>query len=164
MANQKQNAPISSSGTGIWLIAIFKLVKAMLLAAVGTGALLLLHKDVADVLAQWIDLFRADPDNHYVHRLLGKLMAVNDRKLEEISAGTFIYAGLLLTEGIGLLLRKRWAEYFTAIMTALFIPLEIYELARRLSVTKVIVIGVNVMIVWYLIGRIQRRRRSAPTP
>ncbi len=50
--------------------------------------------------------------------------------------GTFLYAGLFLIEGTGLLLRKHWAEYFTIITTGLFIPLEVYELARHFTVVK----------------------------
>jgi hypothetical protein len=42
-----------------------------------------------------------------------------------------VYAGLLLTEGLGLLLRKRWAEYLTIITTAGLIPIELYEMSRR---------------------------------
>src|SRR5690242_7572790 len=57
-------------------------------------------------------------------------------QLRALSVGTFIYAGLLATEGTGLLLRKRWAEYFTIITTAGFIPLGVYELSRHLRYLK----------------------------
>ncbi len=144
--------------TGLWLIAIFKLVKGLLLVAFGTGALLSLHQDVAGIVGRWIYLLRVDPDNRYIHALLEKLIVINPRKLEEISAGTFIYATLVWVEGVGLLLRKHWAEYFTAVMTASFIPLEVYELARRLNGRKIILIAINVMIVWYLVDRVKRRR------
>ena len=53
---------------------------------------------------------------------------------------------LLLTEGIGLLMRKHWAEYFTVISTAVFIPLEVYEIFHRFTLTKVGVLAVNVAI------------------
>jgi uncharacterized membrane protein (DUF2068 family) len=71
--------------------------------------------------------------------------------------GTFIYAGLFATEGTGLLLRKRWAEYFTTITTGLFIPLEIVEIARHFTVTKLTVTVINVLIVWYLVARLRSR-------
>lgn len=151
--------------TGLWLIAIFKLTKGLLLLAVGAGALTLLHKDVADVVTQWVDVLRVDPHNRYIHKLLAKLTAVDDRILKEISAGTFFYAALLLTEGIGLSLRKRWAEYLTAIATASLIPLEAYELAKHFSITKVVVIGINAAMVWYLIARLRREPKPVlPNP
>jgi len=59
-----------------------------------------------------------------------------------------------LTEGIGLLLQKKWAAYLTIIATASFVPLEVFELAKKFSVTKVVVIGINVLVVCYLIARL----------
>jgi uncharacterized membrane protein (DUF2068 family) len=96
-------------------------------------------------------MLRVDPDNHFIHMLLRKLWSVNDRKLIELSAGTFFYAGLMLTEGIGLALHKRWAEYLTVFATASLIPLEIYELVKHFSLTKIGLILINVAIVLYLI-------------
>jgi uncharacterized membrane protein (DUF2068 family) len=140
----------------IFLIAVFKLAKAILLVALGIGALRLLHKDVGEVVEHWIDVFRVDPDNRYIHSLMAKVWSVNDRTLKAISAGTFCYAALFMTEGIGLLLRKRWAEYFTIIVTGSFLPLEIYEIIRHASATKAAVILLNVAIIGYLVVRVRR--------
>jgi uncharacterized membrane protein (DUF2068 family) len=141
---------------GLLAIAIFKLFKGILLLIVGIGALSMIHKDVAETAAHWADLFRVDPDNRHLHSLLVKLGRFDARRLEEVSAGTFFYSALLLTEGTGLLLRKRWAEYFTIIVTASFIPLEIYELVKRITFTRTCLIAVNLAIVWYLVNRIRR--------
>lgn len=144
----------------LFLIALFKLFKGIVLLAVGIGALKLLHKDVAETAMYWINLLQADPDNRFVHALLAKLLLVNDRTLKEIGAGTFFYAALLLTEGIGLLLKQHWAEYFTAITTALLIPLELYEIIQHASPVKFLVLAVNVAIVWYLVARLLRDSRE----
>jgi uncharacterized membrane protein (DUF2068 family) len=141
---------------GLLAIAIFKLVKGVLLLIVGIGALSMIHKDVAETVAHWVDLFRVDPNNKHVHALLIKLGVVDARRLEEISVGTFFYSALLLTEGTGLLLRKRWAEYFTIIVTGSFIPMEVYELVKRITFTRTLLIAVNVAIVWYLVDRLKR--------
>ena len=71
--------------------------------------------------------------------------------------GTFLYAGLFTTEGIGLLLRKRWAEYFTIVTTGGLIPLEIYELWRHFTAAKTVVALINLAIVWYLVSRVRSR-------
>ena len=112
----------------LWLIAAFKLFKGLALLALGIATLKLLHKDVTYEVERWADLFRVDPGNFYVHKVLARLSILDDQKLEELSVGTFFYSALLLTEGTGLFLRKRWAEYFTIIVTSSFIPLEIYEI------------------------------------
>ena len=104
---------------------------------------------------RWTEVLRVDPDNRYVHGLLVRAFRVTPKQLKELSLGTFLYAGLFATEGVGLLLRKRWAEYFTIVTTSLFIPLEIFELARHFTVTKLMVTLVNVLIVWYLAARVR---------
>ena len=148
------------SATTLLLIAVFKLIKGILLIAVGVGALKLLHRDIAGTIGHWIDVLRVDPDNRFVHAALGRILGVSQNQLKALSLGTFIYAGLLVTEGTGLLLRKRWAEYFTIITTGLLIPLEIYEITKHVTAAKILVLLINVAIVVYLVIRVRHGRRK----
>jgi len=140
------------------LIGLFKLLKALLLVAIGIGALRYLHKDAAASFLHWTRVLHVDPEGRFVHRILVKVLRVTPKQLKELSVGTFLYAGLFATEGIGLLLRKRWAEYVTIVTTAGLIPLEIYELARHFTFTRITVTAINVAIVWYLVARVRSRR------
>ena len=142
------------------LIAVFKIFKGLVLLAVGIGAVRLLHKDIAVEVERWADIFRVDPHNRYFYSLLARFSVLNDRKLKELSIGTFFYAALLLTEGTGLLLAKRWAEYFTIIATSSFIPLEIYELVKRVSAPRLIVLLLNIAAVIYLVIELRRDRKK----
>jgi len=152
------NKPKPTSSTGLILIGLFKLAKAVLLIAAGIGALKLLHKDIADTVMHWVNILRVDPDNRFIHGVLAKIFTVTPKQLKELGIGTFFYAALLLTEGVGLLLRKHWAEYFTVITTAALLPLEIYELLERFTAVKVAVFAINIAIVWYLIVRLRAGR------
>jgi uncharacterized membrane protein (DUF2068 family) len=143
---------------GLLLIAAFKLFKGIALIAVGIGALRLLHRDVAGMVDHWVNAFRVDPHNRYIIWLLGKLSNVNDRKLEELSIGTFFYAAVFLTEGTGLALKKRWAEYFTIITTGSFLPLEIYEIVRHATTAKAVALVINIAVLVYLIWELRRYR------
>jgi uncharacterized membrane protein (DUF2068 family) len=155
-ASAVRTAPAQTSrATGLLLIALFKLFKAGLLIIVGVGALRLVHRDIADVVEHWTQILRVDPESRFIHRIIAKLFAVTPKQLKELGVGTFFYASLLLTEGIGLLLRKHWAEYFTVITTAALLPLEIYELVEHFTAVKVVVLAVNVAIVWYLVARLR---------
>jgi len=144
-----------SSSFVLFLIGAFKLFKALLLIAVAIGAIHFLHRDIGNAVVHWTQVLGVDPDNRYVHRLLVRVFRVTPKQLKELSLGTFLYASLFATEGIGLLWRKRWAEYFTIITTSTLIPLEIYELSRHFTVTRVVVTVVNVLIVWYLVMRVR---------
>ena len=140
------------------MIALFKLVKAALLIAVGVGALKLLHKDVAGAVEHWVELLRLDPNNHYIDTALEKASNLTPDKIKELGLGSMVYAGLFLTEGIGLWLEKRWAEWLTVIITSSLIPLEIYEIYRHPTAIKIAVLLINIAIVAYLVYRIRDKR------
>ncbi len=149
----------TSRGGGLRLIAAFKLLKGVALIGVGIGALRLLHKDTAAIVEHWVNVFRVDPHNHFINRLLEKLSILDDRRLKELSIGTFVYAGIFLVEGVGLALKKRWAEYFTIITTSSLLPIEIYELAKRASADKILALLINLAVVVYLIVELRRSRK-----
>ena len=157
---QERRAGAVASTTGVRIIAAFKLFKGAVLFAVGVGALKLLHKDLALLVEHWIDIFRVDPNNHFIHRLLEKFSILDSHKLKQLSAGTFFYAAVLSTEGTGLFLGKRWAEYFTIFATGSFIPVEIYELIRRVTWPRVLVLLINIVVVVYLAIEVYRNRKN----
>jgi uncharacterized membrane protein (DUF2068 family) len=148
---------------GVFAIALFKLLKGALLLTLAIGALRLLHHDVQEVVESWINSLRLDPGNAYIARALGKLGWIDDRKLKQLSGLTAIYAGLFLTEGVGLLYRKRWAEFLTVIATASFIPVEIYEIIKHLTPTRIALLAGNIFIVCYLIVILRRERAAGHT-
>ena len=133
------------------LIAIFKFFKAGLLIGLGIGLFRLLHQNVAHVLMHWSEALRIDPESHFANLVLEKAAHVSPEQVRKLGLGSFLYAGLFLAEGTGLWLRKRWGEWLTVIITGSLVPLEIYEIYRRFSYAKVVVLAVNVAIVFYLI-------------
>jgi len=149
----------AAAPAALWIIGAFKLAKGVILVAAALGTLHLVHRDLTETAVTITRRLHLNPANRYLDLALSKLLSLDARRLRAISAGTFVYAGLLLTEGVGLLLRRRWAEYFTVIVTGFFIPLELYELTRRISVTRLVVLAINVAIVWYLVAVV---RRPAP--
>jgi uncharacterized membrane protein (DUF2068 family) len=62
-----------------------------------------------------------------------------------------VYALVEGIEAYGLWYQRRWAEYLTFLVTASLLPLELYELAQRLSVLKIITIVINLAVVGYLL-------------
>jgi uncharacterized membrane protein (DUF2068 family) len=148
----------SSDSRLIRLIALFKLLKASLLIAVGVGALKLIHKDIATVLQHWVTMLGLDPGNQYVDRALEKAANLSPNKIRGLGVVSFIYAGLFLTEGIGLWLVKRWAEWFTVIVTGSLVPVEVYEIYRHPTPIKILVLMINIAVVGYLLYRIRSER------
>src|ERR1700694_3784329 len=148
----------TSNNAMIRLIAAFKLLKAILLIAAGVGALKLLHQDAADALDRWAAMLGFDPGNQYVDDALQKLANLTPDKIKALGVGSFVYAGLFLIEGIGLWMVRRWAEWFTVIVTSSLVPVEIYEIHRHPSPVKILVLMINLAVAGYLVYRIRNPR------
>jgi uncharacterized membrane protein (DUF2068 family) len=88
------------------------------------------------------------------HGLIGdvrRLFSVEHGTLIKIGAVVLAYAVLEGLEAVGLWLMRRWAEYLTFIATTLLLPLEIYELAHKLSPLKIVTLVLNIAVVVYLL-------------
>jgi uncharacterized membrane protein (DUF2068 family) len=62
-------------------------------------------------------------------------------------------------EGIGLYLEKTWAEYLTLGITASFLPWEVFEIFRKLTVIRVSLLTVNVLVFLYLFSLVTARAK-----
>ena len=80
-----------------------------------------------------------------------KLLSLRTGTIRLVGGAVALLAVVELVEAVGLWYQKRWAEYLTFIVTAAFIPLEIYELTRTISPLKIIALVVNAAIVIYLL-------------
>ena len=147
--------PHRSRDVLIRLIGLFKLVKALLLIAVGIGALSLRHNHDG-AIAAWIHAMVFDPHGRLFHEAVEKISGLDTRQLADIAIGSLLYAAVFIVEGVGLLLRRGWAEVLTVIVTTSFIPLEVYELIKHESWMKVGVVVMNALIVAYLVRRLRR--------
>lgn len=143
---------------GLLLIGLFKLGKAILFFALGLGAIHLLHKDIGDEVMRLATALKFDPESKFVTLLLDKVDLIDAHRLKEISLATFGYSALALTEGIGLMLEKVWAEYLTLCLTVSFLPWELYELARQPNLFRLSLLIINLAVLWYLVWLLRRKR------
>jgi uncharacterized membrane protein (DUF2068 family) len=150
---------------GLLIIGVFKLLKGVLFVSLGFGIIRLVHRDVGDLLLRAALALRLDPENRFVNFALERIQELSPHRIRLIGIGFFLYAVLDFIEGTGLVLEKTWAEYFTLILTASFLPLEIFEILHHFTWVKVVVALINVLVVVYLIYiqrfRFMRNRPSA---
>ncbi len=145
-----------------WLVVIglLKLLKAVLFVLVGIGAVRLLHKDVVDLFSRLLAELNFDPESRFVNLVLDKVALLDDHRLRLISTAIFSYATVDVVEGVGLLLEKTWAEYLTIIVTASFLPWEMFEVFRHVTWIKLALFIVNIAVVAYLLYDVRKRLRS----
>jgi uncharacterized membrane protein (DUF2068 family) len=143
---------------GLLLIGLFKLGKSILFLGLGFGAVHLLHKDIGDEVMRLATALKFDPESKFVTLVLDKADLIDAHRLRQISVATFGYSALALTEGVGLLLEKVWAEYLTLFLTISFLPWELYELARRPDWFRLSLLLINLAVLWYLIWLLRKKK------
>jgi uncharacterized membrane protein (DUF2068 family) len=146
--------------SGLLLIGLFKLGKAILFFGIGAGALHFIHKDLGDAIIRLATALRFDPESRLISMAMAKVDLIDHHRLREISIATFGYSALALTECIGLMLEKTWAEYLTLGLTISFLPWELYELARRPSWFRLGLLLINLLVLAYLLWLLRRRKEQ----
>jgi uncharacterized membrane protein (DUF2068 family) len=149
---------IAHRDRGLLLIGIFKLCKSVFFFLVGIGAIHLLHKDLGDVAMRLAQALHFDPEGRVVGFLIVKADLVNPLRLREAGFGAFAYSALSLTEGIGLMLEKVWAEYLTLGLTISFLPWEVYELVREADLVRLGLLLANLAVLAYIVWFLRRKK------
>jgi len=84
---------------------------------------------------------------HQIERLLN----LRRGTLGVLALTAIVYCVLEGTEAVGLWYERRWAEYLTVIATAGFLPFEVYELTKRVTIVRITALVVNVAVLVYLV-------------
>ena len=96
-----------------------------------------------------------DAGHGVIVQLLLRLLVYigNFTHINVLAIGAITYALLEGTEGVGLAMRRRWAEYLTVIATGVLIPYEAYEVVHHVTLFKVGALLLNLAVVGYLAYR-----------
>ena len=140
----------------IKVIIVERIAKAIVLVAIGIGLLVAGQKGWLDNWAEYAqDQLNLTVGRNIILELLLRALvyvgAFTHITLLAISA--MAYAALEATEGVGLAMRRRWAEYLTVIATGILIPYEAYEVIMHPTLFKVGALLLNLGVVGYLAYR-----------
>jgi len=140
----------------IKVIIVERIAKAVVLVALGIGLLVAGQKGWLDTWANYAeDQLNLSVGRSIILELLLRALvyigAFNHITLLAFSA--IVYAALEATEGVGLAMRRRWAEYLTVIATGILIPYEAYEVILHPTLFKAGALLLNLAVVGYLAYR-----------
>jgi uncharacterized membrane protein (DUF2068 family) len=141
---------------GFKVIGVLKLTSGVLALGVGLGIMRLFGEDPGPRVERAISHLGLDPQNYAIHTLISWLTGIDRAHLRAVEAGTFFYAVLHATEGIGLLLQRDWAGYLVVVASSLLIPFEIYEIIQKPRALRIFILIVNAGIVIYLIAALRK--------
>jgi uncharacterized membrane protein (DUF2068 family) len=138
-------------------IALYKLLKVLLLLALAYGETRLSDASLIAKLVTWASARPLGLEHKVVTWLLEWFSGLSASRVHALRMVTLAYAALFAIEGIGLWMRKRWAEWLTTIITASLIPLELWGLLDKPNVGKAAVVIANVAIVIILIWHVRAK-------
>ena len=140
----------------IKVIIVERIVKAIVLIALAVGLLVAGEKGLLATWASYAqDQLNLDADDGVIAQLLLRVLLLigTFNHVTVLAIGAIAYALLEGTEGVGLAMRRRWAEYLTVIATGILIPYEAYEVVHRATLFKVGALLLNLAVVGYLAYR-----------
>jgi uncharacterized membrane protein (DUF2068 family) len=150
---------MATSARGVRIVAVFEALKGALVVGAGLGLLSLVHHDLQATAERLVRHSHLNPAHHYPRIFIEAAAHTNDSRLRTLAALAFLYAVVRFVEAYGLWRMRVWAEWFAIIAGSLFLPVEVYEMFRRATWMRGIVLLTNLFIVAYLVNfRFSSRR------
>jgi len=148
---------------GLRLIALLKFGKALLLLATAYGVYRALNPALAADLIHWSGTITDRFERGLALKLVDWIHELGPHGIDSVLVVTLGYTGLVVTEGIGLWLRRRWGEWLCLVATAALVPFEVWKLMHARDGHRALVAGVlavNILIVIYLWRQLRGGRKS----
>lgn len=148
--------PIKKRAPTLYAIIAMKLLKGLLFLSLALVAYTLSDNDLPAEYHNLLHHLRLNPERKFWADLAVQVGKLTEKRVLWTAAGTLVYSLFSLVEGIGLMFRINWVGWLTIGESAFFIPIEIFELVHQPSVTVLIILLINILIVWYLYANRER--------
>jgi len=145
---------------GLRAVAVFEAAKGTVVLLAGFGLLSLMDRDLETFVEQLVAHLHLNPAKGYPRIFLDAAANITNTRLLWLAAFALLYAAIRWVEAYGLWLEKRWAEWLAVLSGAIYVPAELYELARGANALKFLLLGINICIVAYMIRALRRTRHD----
>jgi uncharacterized membrane protein (DUF2068 family) len=135
---------------GVRLVAMLEIAKAVVALLAAFGLLWAVHAGAARLVDELASHLHLNPAGRAPHVLADVAQDLTNAHLRLLSIGVLVYVATRLIEGWGLWYGRRWAVWFSVASGAIYLPFEVYELARGVSLLTVCALLVNLAVVAYM--------------
>jgi uncharacterized membrane protein (DUF2068 family) len=147
--------------SGLRLVALYEGAKAAIVLVAGFGLLTAIHQGAARLAEELVRQMHLNPAQGYPRVFIDLTRDASNAQLWLFAAGAFGYAALRSVQAVGLWQQRRWAEWLSVASSGVYVPIELYEIARGYSAIKLTALLANVGIVVYMAYALRASRRSA---
>ncbi len=109
-----------------------------------------MHHDLQAAAERLVRHSHLNPAHHYPRIFILAASHTNDSRLRSLAALAFLYAAVRFIEAYGLWRMRVWAEWFAIIAGSVYLPVEVYEIFRRATWPRGLILLTNLFIVAYL--------------
>ncbi len=142
------------------VVASFEFFKGSFVFLIGLSAILLVHKDAWLIAESLLALLHISTDRHSAQLFLDFADNITDSRLWAAAQLAFVYTALRFVEAYGLWHQRTWAEWVAFGSGTLFLPLEIRELMRGITLLRSAMFVGNLVIVLYMLYLLRAGRRA----
>ena len=145
-------------------VAIFEATKGVIVLLAGFGMLSLLHHDLRALAVALVGRLHLNPTRHYASIFIEAASRTTDGRLWFIAIIGFVYALFRFVEAYGLWFCRTWAEWLAVISGGIYLPLEVYELFRRVTWMRISALVANLVVVAAIALVLWRNKRTEGKP
>ena len=142
-------------------MALFEALKGALALLAAGGLFYFIPRDFRHVAVELAGRLHLNAGKNYPNVFTRILEDTSNAELWLIGTLVLAYAAVRFSEAYGLWFARRWAEWLAALSGGIYVPVEIYELARGVSAIKLAALVLNVGVVVYMCFVLWRTRRTA---
>jgi uncharacterized membrane protein (DUF2068 family) len=141
-------------------IAMFDVIMGTIVLLLGCGLFHLTHENLAEIAERVVQVLHVNPEGK-VAKLFYELAGHSTyRNLWVLALATLAYASVRLAEGYGLWRDREWAQWFSLLSTALYLPPELYWMLRDPNWFNCAVLVTNIAIFLFMVSlRVNGRSR-----
>ena len=141
-------------------IALLEAAKGALVLLVGFGLLSLFHHDVQRFAERLVAHAHLNPASRYPRVFIDAAGQLTDGRLLLFAAGAAVYSSVRFIEAYGLWYARRWAEWFAALSSGIYVPIELFELFERVTWLSLGALVLNAAIVVFMIMSLRKEGRG----
>lgn len=154
--------------SGLRAVAIFETLKGLLVISAAVYLFAIFYQDVQGVASRFARGEHLGPFRHFPNISKMLFQNMNDDRLHFLVLLAILYSAMRFIEAYGLWFGRRWAEWFALVSGSVYLPIELYELAKGFTWLKIGLLTTNLLIVLYMAivlmrGRFSLIKESSPS-
>jgi uncharacterized membrane protein (DUF2068 family) len=157
MAQAPSNEERAAVREGLRAVALFEAFKGTLALLAAAGLFYFIPRDLRHIAVELVGRLHLNAGKSYPNVFLRVVEDASNAQLWLVAALVVAYAAVRFTEAYGLWRERAWGEWVAAASGAIYVPFELYELARGVSWIKLAALALNLAIVAFMAYALWRR-------